>query len=139
MNEHSKNKIINNVKKILLNDENVIFAYIFGSYARGETHRFSDIDIAVFLKEYSIDKEFELLDKLSPAIPIEIDLIILNNAPPLLRHKVLSEGILLFCKDDDVHYKFMSNTLIEALDFKEAYKIIIEGYRERLHAGRKNS
>lgn len=34
-----------------MKDENVIFAYLYGSVARGDTHKFSDIDIAVFFRE----------------------------------------------------------------------------------------
>ena len=45
---------IPNVKKILLEDDNVIFAYLFGGLARGEVKVLSDIDIAVYVKTYRV-------------------------------------------------------------------------------------
>ncbi|MEK6581981.1 MAG: nucleotidyltransferase domain-containing protein [Nitrospirota bacterium] len=51
---------IPNVKKILLEDDNVIFAYLFGGLARGEVKVLSDIDIAVYVKNISSLAEYKL-------------------------------------------------------------------------------
>lgn len=92
------------------------------------------MDIAVYLKKYTAEEYLRLFKVLAKKIDYDFDLVVLNNAPPLLRHKVISEEILLFCKDPDLHYNFVFSTLVEALDFKETYKIIIEEYRKYLHA-----
>lgn len=41
-------------KEILMRYENIIFAYIFGSYVKGNLKKDSDIDIAIYLNK-SID------------------------------------------------------------------------------------
>ena len=130
----SSKNIKQKVVKCLQQEENVIFAYLFGSYARKEQHPFSDIDIAVYLKKYTHDEYLRLFRILARELDFDFDLVILNKAPPLLRHKVISEGILLFCEDLNVHYNFVFRTLVEALDFKETYNIIINEYRKFLHA-----
>ena len=47
-------------KKVLLNDDNVIFAYLFGGLAEGKVTPLSDIDIAVFLKSAHDVAEYKL-------------------------------------------------------------------------------
>ena len=127
---YNSKQIISKLKRLLEPDSEIIFAYLFGSQARRQTHTFSDIDVAIYLKNPISDEYLRIFKKLAESFDEDIDLVILNNAPPLLRHRVIYEGILLFCKDSELHYKFVSSTLIEALDFKETYKIIIEGYRK---------
>lgn len=41
--------IIKKCKNILIEYENITFAYIFGSYAQGKIRVDSDIDIAIYL------------------------------------------------------------------------------------------
>ncbi|MCD6184886.1 MAG: nucleotidyltransferase domain-containing protein [Deltaproteobacteria bacterium] len=50
------------IQKVLKTHKNqILFAYLFGSYAQGTASQFSDIDIAVFLK--ACYKEFFLILK----------------------------------------------------------------------------
>ena len=42
---------IQNLKNVLLQDGNIIFAYLFGGLTKGEVKDLSDIDIAVYLKD----------------------------------------------------------------------------------------
>ncbi len=67
-------KAIGKIRNSLEKDPNVIFAYLFGSVARGTTHRFSDIDIAVYLKDASTEKFLELLSYIPDDIPFEVDI-----------------------------------------------------------------
>jgi predicted nucleotidyltransferase len=48
--------VIAECRKRLMEYENIIFAYVFGSYASGKVREDSDIDIAIYLKE-RIDKK----------------------------------------------------------------------------------
>ena len=120
------NKILSLLKRFLEEEKEVIFAYLYGSYARGKTHPFSDVDIAVYLRENDFKTYMQLLAKL-PEIGKEIDLRILNDASPLFKYKVIKEGKLLVNKDDGLLKKFIYETLIEALEIKD----IIEEMRKK--------
>lgn len=77
-------------------------AYIFGSVAQGRTRPDSDIDIAVLLDRppanaRALRYRLTLAGELGAALQRnDVQLVILNDAPPLLAHRVLSRGILVF-------------------------------------------
>jgi len=121
--------IIDVVSKALEKQCNVLFAYLYGSYARGEAHKFSDLDVAVYLKEFTIKNYLDLFSVIPTSVNVEIDLRALNNAPPLFRYRVIKEGRLLFVKDKKALEKFVYETLIEALEIKETISSI---ERERI-------
>jgi len=121
-------KICDIFKNILKKEDYVVFAYLYGSIARGESHKYSDVDLAVFLKEPL--KNYRKLLYLITLIKlrgVEIDVRVLNNAPPLFRYNVIKEGIILVDKDTKLREEFVYRTLVEALDIKES----IEYYRKR--------
>ena len=124
MNLFERERILEEIKRSLIKIDDIIFAYVYGSFARGETHSFSDIDIAVYLKNPSAKAYLNILSCL-PLLNKEIDVRILNNAPPIFRYNVLKDGILLFCHDWKIHEKFVFETLVEALDIMEAIKKIV--------------
>jgi len=99
----------------------VILAYLFGSRARGiETPR-SDTDIAILLSEVPknlLELYLYLIDKLSIALGNEIDLIILNTSPPLLKHQVIKHGRAIYCREEKARVEFESRAEKEYLDFK---------------------
>ena len=81
--------IIKNCKSILMEYEDIIFAYIFGSYAQNSIRENSDIDISIYLKKnIDIDTYLEIKMNLSEVLKREVDLVILNNAPPLLKYEI---------------------------------------------------
>ena len=71
--------------KVFLDDNNVIFAYLFGGLAEGKITPLSDIDIAVFLKfphnvaEYKLGLFDRLADTPSRSTPVRA---ICNTTPP---------------------------------------------------------
>jgi len=75
-----------------------------------------------------------LLDAL-PILSRPIDLKILNDAPPLFQLRVLKEGEVLFFKDDELYERFVYETLVEALDFKETYYRILKEVSEAILNG----
>lgn len=101
---------------VLKDNPQIIFAYIFGSYAKGKAKEGSDLDIAVWVKE-PVDK-LELITALGEAVHKEVDVVILNTAPPLLRHQVMRYGRVLFCKDRKELVRFKVWTMKEYEDFR---------------------
>ena len=111
--------IIDSVKERLEENDNVVFAYVYGSYARGKGTRFSDLDIAVFLRDCGYEPFMELLAELPVDVDVEFDVRVLNDAPPLFRYNVVREGKLLFVKDKGIHETFVYDTLVSALELRE--------------------
>jgi predicted nucleotidyltransferase len=80
-------------------------AYLFGSQARGSASAHSDIDVAVFveaaaLMEPGFGYDSVLGAELQQALArSDVDVVILNHAPPLLYHRVLKDGTRLLARD----------------------------------------
>lgn len=90
-----------------MGNQDIIFAYIFGSFAEEEVDYFRDIDIAIFLKEPIKDSPFDIEIDLSNQTEglldydYQIDLVVMNNKDiPLLANII--EGEILFTRDEDL-------------------------------------
>lgn len=80
-----------------------MLAYLFGSLARGNDARQSDVDIAVLLERLPGDLlgfTLTLIDELSAALGDRVDLVLLNESPPLLRHQVIKHGLVIYSKSE---------------------------------------
>lgn len=80
-------------------------AYLFGSVARGQAQAHSDVDVAVFLdRAQAISSPFgadsELIAELMASLGHNrVDLVVLNEASPLLYHRVLRDGVRIASRD----------------------------------------
>ena len=89
------NKEIEKIKKKivpLLKKNKVVRAGIFGSYARGEETKDSDIDILVEIDRSLLDLVGLEMD-LKKALKIKVDLLTYGGISPYLRDKILSEEV----------------------------------------------
>ena len=95
----------------------VLFAYIFGSLAKGTGGPSSDLDVAVYLKEdLSADQRFDsrlkLMGEISSILHADnIDLIVLNDSPLALRYSVIYQGIILDEKDASARIHFEAKSM----------------------------
>ena len=111
-------KIKMRIRKILAEREEVIFAYIHGSF--NEDH-FRDVDIAVYVEEDKVEDflnyELELSMKIEEVIRLPVDVRVLNSAPLSFRYRAI-RGELLISKNEELRFRFVEETLMEYLDFK---------------------
>jgi len=82
----------------------VVAAYLFGSLAEGRATPHSDVDTAILLAEASDptivgDRQLQLMGELERFADREVDVVMLNTAPPVLQHQVLRHGRLLYERD----------------------------------------
>lgn len=123
--EKRREKIIRRIKDYFLDKDDVVFAYIHGSFI--ESRRFRDIDIAIFMKnpmreiELESDLSYELTDK--TGYPVEI--MIINNASIAFQMAVLRKGRLLLSKADDVRADFIENTSRRYREFSHFRNLIL--------------
>jgi len=109
------------IKSILMEDKNIIFAYLFGGLAKNDVHPLSDIDLAVYLKHTDelTAYKLQLFNKMTDAIGTsEMDLIILNTAPISLTGRILQNREVLLDKEPFFRHAFESLKLREFSDFK---------------------
>lgn len=88
----------------------VVVAYLFGSQAAGTTTLLSDVDVAVLLEAGTPSPgvvQAALISDLMLALHrSDIDVVILNTAPPLLKERVISRGRVLYCRDERARLDF---------------------------------
>jgi len=122
------------LRAVLDAESAIVFARLFGSRSRGEQRSDSDWDIAVYLDE-SLDAEqrFDLRRHLSAALcgpsGPGVDLVVLNDAPPLLAHRAL-QGSELFTRDRRVYVRFFVRTMGE-LDDERYFRSVHSRERAR--------
>ena len=114
--------------------DDVLFAYLFGSLAKGSVVPLSDVDIAVYLsekKDFS-EKKVEILGSLNDILETdEIDLVILNTAPLSLEMKILENKTVLVDKDTFFRHRYESIVIRKYLDFSVMESAILS--RRFLH------
>ena len=77
--------------------------WLFGSYARGEERRTSDVDLAVMTAP-ELARDFahrcELLNAVEGLLDVPVDVVVLNADLPLpLLWEILAKPVLLFARD----------------------------------------
>ena len=100
----------------------VVAVYLFGSHAEGRAHRESDVDVGVLLRwdAYPSARErFEMRLRLAGELGVQrmpMDVIILNDAPPILAARIVTEGERLFCADAAAEHAFRRDVQLRAAD-----------------------
>lgn len=94
----------------LATQQDVMAAYLFGSRATGRARAESDVDVALLLNEEDsfarFERRLQLMVEVSDVCGREADVIVLNDAPPLLQHQVLKHGRLLYERDRRARIEF---------------------------------
>ena len=112
---------IADVRKVLAEEEAVVFAYLFGSLASGRVQPLSDVDIAVYVKPAAdlSSYKFGLFEKITDVLgTTELDLVLLNTAPVSLTGRVLQNKQVLVDKEPGRRHAYESLTLREFFDFR---------------------
>ncbi len=119
----SEKKLKNILEQELQKNSNIIFGYLFGSYADGSYNDRSDIDIALYLVDNSFDAQLSISFELSRTLKKNIDLTVLNTIKNLyLSEDILNKGIVI--KDSDKRIDFELKKHHQFIDFIEFKKRI---------------
>ncbi len=96
----------------------VVAVALFGSHARGNATSSSDVDVAVFLHPYS----WEAAANVALHSAEGLDVVVFNDAPPLLKHEVLRNAHFVFIRDREALYSILWRASDELQSF-----LLIEG------------
>jgi len=97
--------------------------YLFGSYARGQAARESDVDLAVVFSGYEpakhgLDLLAEMEAELTRALaPRAVDLVFLQREGITFRFEVVSTGTVVYCRDHVARTDFEDEVIRDYLDF----------------------
>ena len=123
MTKKNKAALTNVIRETLLAREEILFAYIHGSFL--SLSDFRDIDVALFINpeevssEQAFDYSFRLSVELSHLTAQDIDIQIMNYAPLGFRHSVFKNGRLLFSRDETLRTDLMEETSLDYIAFYE--------------------
>ena len=121
--------------------EDIVAAYLFGSTLKPRSFK-GDLDIGFLLEEDALKggtlpvRNRIYLELRKSLGRDDIDVVILNNAPLLLRYAVIKEGVLAYEKDTDRRIEFEVRTMLEHFDFSHIREMFWRDTLERLRDGR---
>lgn len=109
--------------------------FLFGSIAAGHHSEASDIDLAILFKT---KPDFYFLDDIKNALSgftkREVDIVVLNDASPIIKMQVLKKGIPLIRRGKSCE-EFFTRTVEEYADLKIVRKEIEDNIlKGRLYA-----
>lgn len=116
----------------------VSFIVLFGSRARGSAGPLSDTDLAVATTASfadSGDLKLRYLPRLSGP-GCEVDLVVLDTAPPALRFRVARDGLPLWIGDPAALHAFRVEAHRDWLDFEPFVRGHLSALQERITGGR---
>lgn len=125
-----------------LDREGVVAAMLIGSQARGNPGPLSDVDIGIWHDpgldaRGRFDLQLDLAGEITSLLGTdEVDLVLLNNAPPLMRHRAIREGKRLVERDHDERVRLETRAILDYLDTAPLRMELGRGVRRRMKEGR---
>lgn len=107
---HFKERSLEKIGEFLKNRDEVVFAYVFGSFVEGET--FNDIDLAVYVDESHPAAKDTFYDvklslQLEKILNYPVDVVLLNRANSIIVFRA-SQGILIKSSNEDLRVDFVT-------------------------------
>lgn len=104
--------------------DGVVAVYLFGSRAAGRAHAGSDVDVGVLLRwdrfptaRERFEARLRLAADLGGALGRnDVDLVVLNEAPPTLGRRIVTEGQRVFCAEPELDHAFVRDVQLKAAD-----------------------
>ncbi|MCL6474164.1 MAG: nucleotidyltransferase domain-containing protein [Firmicutes bacterium] len=115
-----KQQVKAQIQHLLESREEVLFAYLHGSFLLDVP--FEDIDIAVYLREDMVSNgewlktAFRLADTIEGRLGLPVDVQVLNTAPRGVQFTG-SAGELLCSRDEEFRCRFVERLWLEIMDF----------------------
>ena len=104
----------------------LVSAYLFGSHAEGRAHRESDVDLGVLLdrcahstREARFNERVRFSSWAIGALHRnEVDVVVLNDAPPGLGRQIVTTGRRVYCYDAEADHAFVRDVQLRAADLE---------------------
>ena len=120
---------LNDAIRYLDSRNEVVFAYLFGSLAKGAPSPLSDVDIAAYFREdvHLPEAKTEILCDLIDILNTdEIDFVVLNRAPLSLTMRMLEGRRVIVDHEPFLRHRFESLIMRQAFDFSRREMQMLE-------------
>ena len=120
--EKTNNSLFQIAPKIF-KKHSVLFAYLYGSYAAGVVHSFSDLDVGIYVEGVQSEKQLELELSLSLELDanmgsrVSSEVRIINNLPLVVVGKIITEGSLIYSINENIRVDFETSVRSAYFDF----------------------
>ena len=122
-----KESILEDVAAVLERHDEIVLAYVFGSFMHSDT--FSDIDIGVLTGKdvgSCLDFECNLEIEIEDIVNYPTDVRIINNAPLSFCQNVIRHGRVILERSANLHSDFMGKILKQYFEFAPFRRIYLQ-------------
>lgn len=105
---------------------------VFGSAARGTDRPRSDVDVGVRLRDDSPAARRAVELALGRSLRREVDVVYLDEAPPLLRFQVARDGVLIHQAAPHLWPDFRARAMLDWWDWASTFRMIHDAGLRRL-------
>ncbi len=110
----------------------VRLAVLFGSQARGRAGPKSDVDLGLILDPDTRDERRRVEVAAGRAARREVDVVYLEEAPPLLRFQIARDGVVLVGREPRTWPRFKARAMVDWWDWAPTARKIHAAYARRL-------
>jgi predicted nucleotidyltransferase len=118
------NPIFKKLLKEVNEDENLLAAVVYGSYARKEKYR--DIDICLFTYPDKQPLNINTMLYYKGGFPDKLDIHFFEDLPLMVKSAVIHDGNILLDKNYDILFEICMWTIKEYEDFYPKFKMMME-------------
>jgi predicted nucleotidyltransferase len=110
--------------------------FLFGSAATTKTHHESDLDLAIYPNDPSVEKKrLDILEDLAGQGFCDVDLVFLKEDNIVLQYEVVRHRRIIYKRDTFELGKVFSKILRQYFDFYPYLKVQRKAYKERIMNG----
>ena len=118
----------------MLKSQPVALAYMYGSAVSGHTTPFSDVDVALLTTETLTPLarlrliqhiQTQLYDALGL---LNVDVRIINDAPLVLQGRIVTDGVLLYMRDNQARIDYETTTRMRYFDYLPIHKRLQDSF-----------
>jgi predicted nucleotidyltransferase len=128
---------VHEIAPMLFEETPVLFAYLYGSYAKGLSHPFSDLDVGIFVEgldrtaclNLELSLSLRIDENLGHAVQSEVR--VLNHLPLVVKGRILADGELIYSRDENKRIEFETQVRKAYFDFLPVIHQYQKAYRER--------
>lgn len=125
--------MIEHLQKVVRTLPEIVAVYVFGSFAKGEVGKESDLDIAFIVENKKRTDEHKLYEAIrTVSLPADLDMVVADSASsPLLLFEIVSTGKRIFARSEDEAIAFEAYVLKTYYDTSHMRKIYYEYLKEK--------